>query len=833
MPSVAAVCLLSSEVHAQGTPPFDPAIDVQLFDLAPGPRSFMSVGDASLSNKEQFSVDFLLTFLTDPFVIYNVDENADEIDSTRTDVVSSMFAGQLVGAYGLTDDLQLGLALPLVFSITGEGLDPSSGRMSSGGLQATGFGDLRVEAKGKLFRSGSIAAAWTGGLTVPTSFGAGGSDFLGDDLPGVRGGAAAHWNSSDGKLRVGGNLGVMLRKPRKIYNSEVGQQLAYGAGAAYKATDDFSIITELFGRTSLTTIDLDASPLELGAGLRAQATKSVSVTAGGGVGVLSGIGAPALRFVVSLGYAPDLGDTDNDGIGNMNDKCPLLAEDMDGFEDSDGCPDNDNDGDRREDSVDQCPNDREDIDGFEDEDGCPERDNDNDGILDGRDRCPLDAEDGKAPYIEDGCPAHKRDSDDDGVSDDMDACPDDYEDEDGFEDWDGCPEEDNDRDGIPDEDDSCPLCPEDADNFNDEDGCPDLDNDQDGVADSADQCPDEAEVINGISDEDGCPDRGGNAVASLEGNRLVLNTELTFSSKDMLRKKRNAISVARIMAKATQITKWRVVVVAKRQRAGDDATRAKSLAQANVLRDALIEGGVAADRIEAMGAVSDNPTVAIAAVDRAEADPASMVCPESLEVKAREQPAAPVPAAVPETTTAPVPSTVPEAATAAEAPTPAPADPAVAADSDADGVLDNADTCPDKAETANGYQDKDGCPDDVPKKLKGLTGSIKGIFFRKKSANFRSSTIKRLKEMALTLKKVPGIKIEVASHTDNEGDAAENKELSKKRADAVVNILVAAGAPADMFSTVGFGSERPIADNADAKGRKANRRIEFHVVGGQ
>lgn len=653
-------------------PPFDPAIDVQLFDLVPGPRSFMSVADGSLTASEQFSVDFLMTYLTDPFVIFNVDESEDDIINTRTDVVSSMVAGQLVGAYGLTNDLQLGVSLPLVFSMTGDGLDPATGNMSTDGLQASGIGDLRLEAKGRIMRTDNLSAAWHGGVTVPTSFGAGGNDYLGDDLPAVRGGASAHWQDSTGRLRAGGSVGVLLRKARKIYASEVGQQLSYGVGVSYKATDDFSVVAESFGRSGLTSIDLEASPLEVGAGIRVKASQSIHVLAGGGAGVVSGIGSPGLRFVVSVGYAPDLGDTDNDGLSNMNDQCPLLAEDMDQFEDSDGCPEDDNDGDRREDSVDKCPNEKEDIDGFEDEDGCPEPDNDNDGILDGEDRCPVDAEDGKAPYDKDGCPADKRDSDDDGVSDLYDQCPDDYEDADGFEDWDGCPEADNDRDGIADDDDECPLCPEDADGFEDSNGCPDLDNDGDGISDRVDQCPDQAEVLNGVNDEDGCPDTGGKQAATLDGNRLVLNVKLRFSSSNELRGRglKDAASVAAVMRQNSDVTKWRIVVAARTQ-ANDDKTRAASQAQADALRNAIIAAGVSSDAIEALGAVSDKPIVAIAVVNRAAPEEQDFSCPADMIIKQREKPAAPAttaPAVAPAepSSNSPVPAAEPTSSSAAE-----------------------------------------------------------------------------------------------------------------------------------------------------------------------
>jgi outer membrane protein OmpA-like peptidoglycan-associated protein len=95
------------------------------------------------------------------------------------------------------------------------------------------------------------------------------------------------------------------------------------------------------------------------------------------------------------------------------DECPRLPEDKDGFEDQDGCPEDDNDADGIADKIDDCPNDPEDRDSFEDSDGCPDLDNDKDGIADR-----------------------------------VDQCPDDPEDKDGFEDDDGCPDCDDDQDGV-------------------------------------------------------------------------------------------------------------------------------------------------------------------------------------------------------------------------------------------------------------------------------------------------------------------------------------------------------------------------------------------------
>lgn len=87
-----------------------------------------------------------------------------------------------------------------------------------------------------------------------------------------------------------------------------------------------------------------------------------------------------------------------------NDQCPGEDEDMDGFQDEDGCLDADDDQDGIPDVSDACRLEPEDLDGVADEDGCPETDADHDGFLDPDDRCPLEAEVVNGIDDNDGCP---------------------------------------------------------------------------------------------------------------------------------------------------------------------------------------------------------------------------------------------------------------------------------------------------------------------------------------------------------------------------------------------------------------------------------------------
>jgi outer membrane protein OmpA-like peptidoglycan-associated protein len=640
LPALIATTLLAPAVaSAQSEPPFDPAIDVNLFEYAAGPKTFFTVSDADVALKKQLTLDVMFTVLTNPFTVYNVDVSGSDpmLDDPRTEVVTRMLAGAFIGAYGLTDGVELDVTLPVVFNMTGQGLDPSTG-MGSDPLSIAGLGDLRVEAKARLWQNDNFKIAGAAGVSVPTSFGSGDSQYLGDNLPAVRGRIAGQWTSASGRLSFGANLGAIFRKPREIYATKIGQQLTWNVGAMVRLTNRLSLVGESFGRTGLVEFDHETSPVEVDGGLRIVASRSIQVVAGGGAGLVSGIGSPEARLFVSVGYAPDTRDSDGDGISNARDRCIDKAEDPDGFQDGDGCPDDDNDGDRRLDAEDRCPKEPEDFDGYDDDDGCPETDNDTDGIGDFDDKCPVDAEDKAEPFPTDGCPADKHDTDFDKLMDNIDACPSDEEDGDGFEDWDGCPEFDNDADGVLDADDQCLVCKEDADGFADADGCPDDDNDADGVADATDKCDTDPETINGVDDLDGCPDTGGAEVVHLEGDALRLDKTPTFDKRGLSRAGQIIVDqMALVMIRNREVTKWLVAVGAKKKADADK--------QAAWIEARLVERGVPADRIETLAAQGAAKVGAVVQERVDPEQPAAFVCPAGMEVTPRAAPATTAPQA--------------------------------------------------------------------------------------------------------------------------------------------------------------------------------------------
>ncbi len=251
-------------------------------------------------------------------------------------------------------------------------------------------------------------------------------------------------------------------------------------------------------------------------------------------------------------------------------------------------PDADNDG--IADSEDQCPNQPEDADGFEDADGCPDNDNDADGVLDAQDSCPNEA------AACDGCPV--RDQDGDGVLDDNDACPAAAEDADGFEDADGCPDSDNDADGILDTQDACPDEAEDVDGFEDDNGCPDTDNDSDGVTDEWDKCPNRK----GHPDADGCP-----RAKEIKRGRLILKGVHFESGKAALTPNSFAI-LDQVFRSLREWPEVRIEIRGYTDSIGS-ATLNQRLSQkrAESVRDYLIQKGVDPSRIRAVGMGEQDP----------------------------------------------------------------------------------------------------------------------------------------------------------------------------------------------------------------------------------
>jgi len=151
-------------------------------------------------------------------------------------------------------------------------------------------------------------------------------------------------------------------------------------------------------------------------------------------------------------------------------------------------------------------------------------------------------------------------------------------------------------------------------------------------------------------------------------------------------------------------------------------------------------------------------------------------------------------------------------------------------DADGDGIDASLDRCPKEPESKNGFEDQDGCPDEVPAEIKRFTGVIPGINFKQGTAEIAATSYPVLDEATKILVDYPSIQIEVSGHTSSEGAEKRNQELSVARAEAVKKYFVDKGVLPERVVARGAGASEPVADNETRDGREQNRRIEFRVL---
>jgi hypothetical protein len=457
--------------------------------------------------------------------------------------VTSLLGLDLTAGIGIGERAAIGLAVPTILYQDGTAPLPST-VVSSGSATQSGVGDISLYGKATIIanqkgelRSGFGLGA-IAGLTLPTGDREG---FMGDGSTTAQLRVLAEYAMYVASVQA--SVGYKVRTEQRTWPTSnvvpltFGDEIPWSLGIAIKP----GILSPSLDADNRQTWELAAhgwlpatpiAPFGLGDPGGSQLSpvmvaasdrialghyRDAYVVAGVDIGLNNAVGVPAVRGIIAIGWAPREHDADHDGIPDDLDQCPELAEDHDGIQDEDGCPEDDADGDGILDAQDACPlvpgvwwNDPK-------KNGCPAPDTDGDGIPDPLDACPtvkgVPSDDPK----KNGCPAVLPDRDKDGVPDDVDKCPDQPENLRGANTSDGCP--DSDGDGIHDGVDACPKEKGVPSADPTRNGCPNLDRDGDTFDDDVDPCPDQAEVFNGIKDDDGCPDEGGKPLVTVDASK--------------------------------------------------------------------------------------------------------------------------------------------------------------------------------------------------------------------------------------------------------------------------------------------------------------------------
>jgi hypothetical protein len=273
---------------------------------------------------------------------------------------------------GLGGRLALAVDVPFTPFQTGAPRALADGGAS---LDGAALGDVRVSARARLLgEAADVTDARADGpglagmltLTLPTAQGVG---FHGTSLPEIDVVLIGDFHILN--LGIGASLGARIRPERvRVGDRMHGSELHWGFGVAMPLPiyPDLVGLLEVRGSTGFTGRYNTPTEVDLGVRFR---VGSFHLSMMGGVGFPHrAVGAPSVRALLGLRYAPAHDDKDLDGIPDHRDECPLLPEDFDGFQDEDGCMDPDNDNDLIPDVDDQCPNETAEEDRDDDEDGC-------------------------------------------------------------------------------------------------------------------------------------------------------------------------------------------------------------------------------------------------------------------------------------------------------------------------------------------------------------------------------------------------------------------------------------------------------------------------------
>jgi OOP family OmpA-OmpF porin len=314
-------------------------------------------GSAVRHPDDPWELGVVMNYAYHPLIIADADEA----------VVAALVAGRLglegIASVSLSERFALGLALP-VFLQHGDA-SPS----------AAGVGDLRLVPKLELSDdvSDGVGLALAAELRAPTHSG----DFSG----GAHGFTVWPKLIADhrypGGLRIGANVGVIVREDRRFLNVSSGDEFAYAAAVSYRfggLSGRTEAGVELNGAVNLRHAGDEEVALEALGFLRHVLSPEWQVEGGVGAGVLEGYGVPTWRVFIGATFTPTSHDRDDDGVADSKDQCAEFAEDRDGVQDADGCPEEDTDSDHDgvADDDDRCPTSKETINGIQDDDGCPD-----------------------------------------------------------------------------------------------------------------------------------------------------------------------------------------------------------------------------------------------------------------------------------------------------------------------------------------------------------------------------------------------------------------------------------------------------------------------------
>ena len=306
-------------------------------------------------------------------------EDGDEVIG---EVIANTFTLNVLGEVAFAERFRVGLVLPLVLAQSGDEAVPAEGVDGLPGDVGFGLGDPRLVLGAMLWtqQTADDPHGFSIGLAADMSFPVGDEEtFRGD---GFRVEPRLISELAMQRATLVADLGYRIQPEIDYAGTERTHELTWAMSAAFPIDDAWALIPEMTGAVAVGADALGSEEVPIEGLFTARWRHASGFTVVGGVagGLVAGLGTPGWRGLIGFGYhpagdpppPPPPADRDREGMFDTTDACPDAEEDLDGFEDDDGCPDPDNDADGILDVDDQCPDEPETPNGFQDEDGCPD-----------------------------------------------------------------------------------------------------------------------------------------------------------------------------------------------------------------------------------------------------------------------------------------------------------------------------------------------------------------------------------------------------------------------------------------------------------------------------
>ena len=319
-----------------------PSIDLRVFRPSTSADASLYLESSQSPGAWQGHVGSWFSYMYRPVVVRASD------GSVATSIIGHQLTMDVVGSIGISDFGALGVSVPSILYQHGDENAVSASVRGPRPLVSQALGDIALTAKVSLVRYelGGFGLAALGQLSLPTgeTYGFAGEGKVTSELR-----LLAEYHLLAASIRA--TSGFKVRTRERSYDGDTwGNEIPWGVGVSvfprafgWDENGKWTWSVEAYGHLpagpEAPFTSVAQSPAVTALSARYEVARDFFVTVGVHSPITRAVGVPDVGGVLGFSYAPKRSDMDEDGIDDQDDECPELAEDIDGDEDDDGCPD--------------------------------------------------------------------------------------------------------------------------------------------------------------------------------------------------------------------------------------------------------------------------------------------------------------------------------------------------------------------------------------------------------------------------------------------------------------------------------------------------------------